>query len=167
MRVQVFQSVDNLERIALDLEFVQPLPPLEQFVHALVVAELEQNVDVLGVLEEVVELGDVLVLHRSVDLDFTHQLLLGPAALERGLLDYFCRRHVVVVALHELVALREASLAQEFSLHVLAVAYFSVRVLHALLHNRRTLAGRGCVLGCPVIGGQKLIRVHSSPSARR
>ena len=89
VRVQVLERVDDLLGVALDLELVQALAPLQQLVHALVLAQLEQNVHILAVLEEVQELGHVGMLDRPVNFDFTHQLLLRPAPLQRGLLDNF------------------------------------------------------------------------------
>ena len=63
VRVQVLERVDDLLGVALDLELVETLAPLQQLVHALVAAELEENVDTLAVLEKVHELRHILVLH--------------------------------------------------------------------------------------------------------
>ena len=58
---------------------MQSLPALEQFVHALILTQFKQDVDVLSIFKEVLELTNVDVLDRSVYLDLTHQLLLGTA----------------------------------------------------------------------------------------
>lgn len=79
MRMQILQSVNDLYGIALDLKFMQSLPALEQFVHALILTQFKQDVDVLSIFKEVLELTNVDVLNRSVYLDLTHQLLLGTA----------------------------------------------------------------------------------------
>ena len=79
MRMQILQSVNDLYGIALDLKFMQSLPALEQFVHALILTQFKQNIDVLSIFKEVLELTNVDVLDRSVYLDLTHQLLLGTA----------------------------------------------------------------------------------------
>ncbi len=79
MRVQILQSINDLYGIALDLKFMQSLPALEQFVHALILTQFKQDIDVLSIFKEVLELTNVDVLDRSVYLDLTHQLLLGTA----------------------------------------------------------------------------------------
>ena len=61
--VEVSQSIDDLQSVALDFELMQSFPSLQQLIHALVVAQLQQNVDVLAIFEEVHELGHVLVLY--------------------------------------------------------------------------------------------------------
>lgn len=39
VRVQILQGVDDLHSVALNLKLVQSLPPLQQLIHRLVVAE--------------------------------------------------------------------------------------------------------------------------------
>jgi len=75
--VQVLERVDHLEGVALDFKFVQSLSSSQQLVHALVLAELEKDIHVFAIFEEVLELYDILVLDRPVDLDLRHQLLFG------------------------------------------------------------------------------------------
>jgi hypothetical protein len=82
VRMQVLESIDNLHSITLYLELMKSLPSLEQFVHALVMAELKQDIDVVAIFEEMHELSNVGMFHRSMNLDLTHQLLLGPASLQ-------------------------------------------------------------------------------------
>jgi hypothetical protein len=83
MRMQVLQCVNNLHSVALDFKLMQPLPAFEKFVHALVLTQLKQDVDVLRVFEEVLELADVGVLDASVNFDLAHQLLLRAALCQR------------------------------------------------------------------------------------
>ena len=56
---------------------MQALPPSQQLVERLILAQLQQDVHVLGVLEEVLKLYYMLVGDRPMDLNLTHQLLLG------------------------------------------------------------------------------------------
>ena len=56
---------------------MQALPPSQQLVERLILAQLQQDVHVLGVLEEVLKLYYMLVGDRQMDLNLTHQLLLG------------------------------------------------------------------------------------------
>ena len=83
VRVQVLQCIDDLHSVTLHLKFVQPLPSLEQVVHALVGAQFEQDVHVFLVLKEVLELYHVDVLDGSMNFDLAHKLLLGPALGQR------------------------------------------------------------------------------------
>ena len=59
--MEILESIDDLESVALDFKFVKALPSLEKLIHTLVVAQLKQNVDIFTILEEVHELGDVCV----------------------------------------------------------------------------------------------------------
>ena len=135
VRVQVLQSIDDLLSIALDLELVQSLAPLEKFIQTLVLTKLEKYVNAFRVLEEVHELANILVLDGSMDLDFGHQLLLGSASLQRGLVDDLGCTNTLRLALHKLIALGKATLSKEFTLDVLAERGVSVLVLDSLLDD--------------------------------
>ena len=76
------QCTDNLTGVALDLKLMQTLTPLQKLIETLVVAELKQDIDTLAVFEKVLKLGNVLVLDRAVDLNLTHELLLGATPLQ-------------------------------------------------------------------------------------
>lgn len=97
--------------------------------------EFEQDVNILGVFEEVLELDDVEVLYGSVDLDLAHKLLLGPALGEGCFLNYLGCSHLLGVLLHKFVTLGKASFSEEFALDVLAGHYFTVVFDDFLLHN--------------------------------
>ena len=75
--VEVSQRLYYLVQVILHFHLRQPLPPLDQLVQSLVGADLQQDVDVFVVLEHVLELHDVLVVERLVDLDLSDQLLQG------------------------------------------------------------------------------------------
>jgi len=89
MRVQVPHCVANLNNIALDLELNQSLSSPEQFVQRLTLAEFENNVNVLGILEEVLEANDVAVVKGAVNFDLAHELLLCSRLRQSRLVDYF------------------------------------------------------------------------------
>jgi len=72
MRVQVLERLDDLHSVTLYFQLVQTLPAFEQFVHGLVLAKLQQNVNVLGIFEEMLELTNMEVLDAAVDLDLAH-----------------------------------------------------------------------------------------------
>ena len=170
VRVQEAQGVDDLFGVALDLELVQPLAPLQQFVQTLVCAELQEDVDALAVFEEVDELRDVLVLDRAVNFDLAHQLLLGAAPLQRALVDNLGRRYRLRVALHELIALREAALAQKLSFDVISVADLPVLMLDTLFDDLSArvsifmeVGGAAASLGS---GLHKLLRGDAAAGAR-
>jgi len=75
---QVLHRVQDLQQVALHLDFRQPLAPLEQLVQRLVLAHLQQDVHVLVVLEHVFEVHHVRVVQTLVDLYFRNQLLPRP-----------------------------------------------------------------------------------------
>lgn len=107
--MQVLERVDDLGSVALDLELMQSLSPLEQLVHTLVLTQFQQDVYVLGVFEEVLELTYVGVLDAPVDLDLAHELLLGTALCKAGLLDDLGCMYVLCLGIYEFPTLGEAS----------------------------------------------------------
>lgn len=77
MLMQILQRIHHLKCVALNFEFVKSLAALNKIVKRLILANLEQDIDVLMVLEEVLKLAYKLVLYALVDPDLRHQLLLG------------------------------------------------------------------------------------------
>ena len=142
VRVQVFERINDLLGVALDLQLMQALPPLQELVHALVLAQLEEDIHILAVFEEVQELGHVRMLDRPVNFDLTHQLLLRPTPLQRGLLNDLGRAHCLRVHLHELVALGEAALSKELAFDVLPVADLTIATAEDL--DTTELSTRDC-----------------------
>lgn len=62
MRVQVLYRRADLHHVALDFKFVETLSSAEEFIQALVLAQLQQDVDVLSILKEVLEPDDIVVV---------------------------------------------------------------------------------------------------------
>ena len=81
------------------------------------------------------ELGHILMLDRSVDLDFTHELLFGAALRQAGLLNDFGCVHEGGIGIYEFVAFRKAALAKELALDVSSDADFSRFFLKLFLNN--------------------------------
>ena len=79
MRVQILHCSANLSDIALDLQLMQALSPPQKFIQTVILAQLKQDVNVLGILEEVFETDDVIVMQTAMNFDFRHQLLLCSA----------------------------------------------------------------------------------------
>ena len=75
--VQILNGITDLNDIALNLELMQSSSPPQKFIQGLTLTEFQNNIDVLSILEEMLEADNVGVMERSVDLDLTHQLLLG------------------------------------------------------------------------------------------
>lgn len=57
--VEVLEGGDELEGVVLDFEFRELLPPLQQLVQCLVLADLEENVHVLVILKEMFESDNI------------------------------------------------------------------------------------------------------------
>lgn len=70
-----------------------------------------------------------------MDFDLTHELLLGPASLQRCLLNDFGSRDCFVITLYKFVAFGKASLTQELALDILSITDLSVLMLDLFLHN--------------------------------
>jgi hypothetical protein len=73
-RVDVLETSDQLREIAADLDFGQPLPPLQQLLQGLILAHLQQNIHVGCVFEVVFESDDVGMGEGSVQVDFRDEL---------------------------------------------------------------------------------------------
>ena len=82
MRMQVLESINNLHGIALNLKLMESLSSLEQLIHALVMAELKQDVNVITIFKEMHELCNIGMFNRSMDLNLTHQLLFSSTSLQ-------------------------------------------------------------------------------------
>lgn len=70
---------------------MEALTSAQKLVKRLVLAQLEQDIDILSILEEVLKADDVVLVERPVDLDLGHQLLLRPSLRQRRFHDYFSR----------------------------------------------------------------------------
>ena len=47
MRVQVLESLDDLQSVTLYLELMETLAPLQQLIHTLILTELKENIHIL------------------------------------------------------------------------------------------------------------------------
>jgi hypothetical protein len=72
--VQVHQRRNDLCEIVLHFHLGESLSALQQLIQSLVGADFQQDVDVFMILEDVLELDDVLLAERFVDLDLGDQL---------------------------------------------------------------------------------------------
>ena len=85
------------------------------------------------------------MLNTPMDLDLTHELLLGATLGEGRLLYDFGSVHKHRLRIDELETFRKAAFAQEFTFEVPANTDFAVLLFELLLHN--SLRGRG-LLAC-------------------
>lgn len=121
MRLQVLQCLNYLYTIALGFDLSEAFPAFDHLAECLVLAQLQDDVDVLRVLEEMLEADDVLLVHGPVDADLTHQLrpcfhsmlsylLLRSGFGEGGLRHDFGSREFLSLQGCELIALSESTL---------------------------------------------------------
>ena len=78
-------------------------------------AELQNDVNVFSIFEEMLKANDVGVVERSMNLDFTHELLLGPRLRQRSLVDNFGSRNSFCLLVSEFVTFGETTFTEEFS----------------------------------------------------
>jgi len=62
MRVEILQSINHLLSVAFDLQLVESLSALQQFIHALILAQLKQDIHIFTVFEEMKKLGHISML---------------------------------------------------------------------------------------------------------
>ena len=91
------------------------------------------------------ELCHIYVLDRSVNFNFTHQLLLGSTSLKRRLLNNFGSRNIFVVTLDKFIAFCKSTLSQKFSFDILFVAYLTILMLDSLFNNCSAGVGSICM----------------------
>ena len=89
--VEVLGGFDELVDVALGFQFREALPPSDELVQGLVLAELQHDVDVLLVLEVFLEQHHLIVAQRLVDLYLGSQLHTN-ITCKRYLLPSFCSR---------------------------------------------------------------------------
>jgi hypothetical protein len=123
--VHVRYPLHQLLDVEPSFDFVESLASFEQVGERLVVADVQQHVDVVFVLEIPVEPDHVLVLQRAVDFNLTGEFLTGFALCEPGfryhlegpslslVFKSFDRRNP-----RNFICFREASLAKEASFFV-------------------------------------------------
>ena len=114
--MQVLQCVDDLSRVALNLKLVQAFPSLQQFVHTLVLAELQKDVNILAVFEEVLKVAHIDMLDAPVDFDLTHQLLFSTTLCQTRLLDNLGCMNKLGFRIDELEAFGESTFSEELAL---------------------------------------------------
>ncbi len=60
----------------MDLKFGQTFSPADELIEGLLLAEAEEDVDVIVILEEVLELHDVGMRKGTVNFDLRHELVM-------------------------------------------------------------------------------------------
>ena len=135
--VEVFECTNDLSCVALDFKLVETLASFQKFVHALVRAQLQQDVHVLAIFKEVLEVAHVGMLDATVDFDFTHELLLRSTLRQARLLDDFRSMNEARVSIYELVTLGEASLAKKLALDIAPYSNLPTAILFEFLFNDR------------------------------
>jgi translation initiation factor 2 beta subunit (eIF-2beta)/eIF-5 len=56
---------------------VKALSAAQKFIQSLILAELQQYIDIFSVLKEMLKAHDVVLVQATMDLDLGHKLLLG------------------------------------------------------------------------------------------
>ena len=90
IQVEILRALHNLLQ-QIDGLLLGQFPPLLQKVEHIIVAELSDDIHVVGGLVDVVELHDIAVLHLLHDLDLGVQVLEVEAAREEALVDHLHR----------------------------------------------------------------------------
>ena len=74
VRMEELGGLDELLDIALDFELCKSFSPPQQLIQAVVLADFQNDVDVLGVLKVVEELNYSVTFDRLVNLDLARKL---------------------------------------------------------------------------------------------
>ena len=61
---------------------MKALSATQKFIQSLILAKLQQNIDVFSIFEEVLEAHNVVLVQAAMNLDLRHKLLLGAGLCE-------------------------------------------------------------------------------------
>ena len=67
--MHILASTEQLQHVALCLDFCESFPPAHQLIQRLILAYFQDNIHILLILEKLIEFHDVLIAERFVDLD--------------------------------------------------------------------------------------------------
>ena len=81
------------------------------------------------------ELCNIYVLDRSVNFDFTNQLLLGSTSLKWWFLNDLSCSDSFVITLSKFIAFRKTTFSKELTFDVLSITNFSILMLDSFLNN--------------------------------
>jgi hypothetical protein len=137
--VKVLDSIANLDYVTLHLQLMKPPPPSEQLIEGLTLAQLQDDVDVLSILEEVLKANDVGVMQGAVNLNLTHQLLFCSGLCQSSLIDNLGSRNSLSLHVCELVTFSESSLSQELASVIFLDADVSVKSDNFFFHDNLTV----------------------------
>lgn len=90
--------------------------------------QLKHDVDVFGILKEVLEANNVVMMKRTMNLDLRHELLLGAGLCERCLRNDLGRSNSLGFNVSELVTLGETTFSEELPAQVLLDANITVEL---------------------------------------
>ena len=74
VRMEELGGLDELLDVALDFELCESFSPPQQLIQTVVLADFQNDVDVLGVLKVVEELNYSVTFDRLVNLDLARKL---------------------------------------------------------------------------------------------
>ena len=117
--LHVLHTINQLPQKIPAFYLAQISAPMKQLVHRLVRANLKQQVDVLGVFEEVFKAHDIFMFQTHLDGDFLFKFFLSVLRLQSFLRDDFASEYPLILAdPRELEAGRKCTLTQLFALDV-------------------------------------------------
>jgi hypothetical protein len=131
-----------LHQVVLHLHLGQSLPPLDQLVQRVVRANFQEDVHILVVLKHVLELNDMVVVERFVDLDFSDKLnygksylLLSPGTVQRALWNDLGGKDLFSFEIGNFVALGKPTAAQRLAPGILLDHDLAICLGHFLLND--------------------------------
>lgn len=124
--MEVFEWVDNLDNVTLDLEFHKSFSSLDEFIECLVWTKLKKNVDIFRVFKYVLELDYMDMVEWFMDLDFRNELLSSSILLESIFGDYFGCHDSLIIKISYFVTFSKSSFSEKFTSHILFEMDFTI-----------------------------------------
>ena len=133
--MQVFYGWAYLIEVALNFNFMKALSAAQKFVQRLILAKLQQNIDIFCILKEMLESNNVVVMQTSMNLNFGHKLLFCPWFGQGCLRDDLGGRYSLSFKVCEFIALGKTSFSEEFAAKILLDANITVEFDDFLFNN--------------------------------
>ena len=114
---------------------MKALSAAQKLIQSLILAELQQNVDIFSVFKEVLEADYMVLMQATMDLDLGHKLLLGARLCQRCLCDHLGSGNSLSLKVCELIALSEATFSQELPSKIFFDADISIKLDYFFFDN--------------------------------
>ncbi len=136
--LHVSHCFQQLSKIVSHFDIRKSFPALQHVVHTQIGAEFEQDVHILLVLKVSFEFHHRRMTHCPMNLNLTHQLLLGSGLGKAGLHDHLSSIVDIALCVCELITTGKSAFSKELSLQILSSLVLPTLRRNLLVYNLKT-----------------------------